>query len=105
MKNTKLCLLAIAVTTAGLFAFKPFTTGTVKGTVAPPEGGVRAWVLSATDTFRADVSKGAFEISNVKAGTYKLIVEAAPPYKNTAKDGIEVTDGGTTDVGEIKLSQ
>ena len=105
MKNTKYGLLAIAVTTAGLFAFKPFFAGTVKGTVSPPDAAVRAWVLSATDTFRADVNKGVFEITNVKAGNYKLIIEAMPPYKNKAKEGIEVTDEGTADVGEIKLEQ
>ena len=105
MKNKKLSLLAIAVITAGLFAFKPFFGGTVKGTVAPPEAGVRAWVLSATDTLKANVSQGVFESADVKPGLSKLIIEAKPPCKNTSKDGIQVTDGGTVDVGEIKLSQ
>lgn len=105
MKNGKLSLLAIAVITAGLFSFRPFFGGTVKGTVAPPDAGVRAWVLSATDTIRADVNQGAFEITNIKPGLYKLIIEAKPPYKNTSKDGIEVADGATFDVGEIKLSR
>jgi hypothetical protein len=34
-----------------------------------------------------------------------VIIEATPPYKNIAKDGIVVSDGQTVDAGEIKLSQ
>lgn len=105
MKNTKLALAVIAVTAAGLFAFKPFYAGTVKGTVSPTDAAVRAWALSATDTFRTNVSNGAFEISNVKPGTYRVIVEANPPYKNAAKENVQVSEGGTTDVGEIRLEK
>jgi hypothetical protein len=105
MKNAKLSLAAFAFAAAGLFAFSGLKTGSIKGTVNPADGAVRAWALSSSDTLRADIDKGTFEIADAKPGTYRVIIEAKPPYKNTAKDGVTVTDGQATDVGEFKLEQ
>ena len=98
-------LAAAAVVTTGLFAFTFFKAGSIKGTVTPPEGGVRAWAESATDTLKAPIVNGSYEIMDAKPGTYKIIIEAKPPYKNIAKDGIMVSDGQTADAGEIKLEK
>jgi hypothetical protein len=97
--------LGIVAATAGLFAFTAIQTGSVKGTVSPADGAVRAWALSGTDTLKATIDKGMFEITGAKAGTYRVIIEAKPPYKNAAKDGVTVVDGQPTDIGEIKLEQ
>lgn len=105
MKSIKVSLVAVGIATVGLFAFKGIQTGSIKGTVAPADAAVRVWALSGTDTLKAPVDKGAFELSGAKAGTYRVIVEAKPPYKNAAKDGVTVTDGQPTDIGEIKLEQ
>ena len=105
MKNAKLSLAAFVFAAAGLFAFNGIKTGSIKGMVNPADGAVRAWALSSSDTLRADVNKGTFEIPDAKPGTYRVIIEAKPPYKNAAKDGVTVTDGQPTDVGEIKLEQ
>jgi hypothetical protein len=105
MKTFKTGIIALSVATAGLFAFKTIDTGSIKGTVTPADGATRAWALSSTDTLRADVQSGSFEITGAKAGTYRLIIEAKPPYKNTAKDNVKVADGQPTDIGEIKLGQ
>ena len=105
MKKAKLTLVALSVATAGLFAFKGISTGTIKGTIMPADGATKAWALSSTDTLKADIQNGSFEISNAKPGTYRLIIEAKPPYKNTAKDNVAVADGQPTNVGEIKLGQ
>jgi hypothetical protein len=105
MKNAKMSMAAIAFAAAGLFAFNAVRVGSIKGTVNPADAAVRAWALSSTDTLKADVSKGAFEITDAKPGTYRVIIEAKPPYKNAAKDGVTITDGQATDIGEIKLEQ
>ncbi|QEC43688.1 carboxypeptidase-like regulatory domain-containing protein [Pseudobacter ginsenosidimutans] len=105
MKSIKVSLVALTIATAGLFAFKGIQTGSIKGTVSPADGAERVWALSGTDTLKATVESGAFNITGAKAGTYRVIVEAKPPYKNAAKDGVTVTDGQPTDVGEIKLEQ
>ncbi len=103
MKQLKMTALALGVMTAGLFAFKAIDTGSIKGTVSPADGAVQAWALSAGDTMRAPINNGAFSIDNLKPGDYRLIIEAKPPYKNQAKEGVSVKDGSPTDVGEIKL--
>ena len=35
----------------------------------------------------------------------KVIIEAKPPYKNAAKDGVSVTDGQAADAGQIALEK
>ncbi len=105
MKNAMKMLAIFAIAAVGLFAFSSVKTGSVRGSITPSDGATRAWLISSSDTMRAPVDKGAFEIVNVKPGTYKLIIEAKPPYKNLAKEGITVSDGQPTDVGVIKLEQ
>ena len=105
MEFTLLRLAAVTVVAAGLFAFSHMKAGTIKGTVTPAEGGIRAWAESATDTLRAPIVNGTYEIADAKPGAYKIIIEAKPPYRNIAKDGIMVNDGQAADVGEIKLDK
>ncbi len=106
MKKTWASLSVIAALAAGLLSFTALEGGSIKGSLNPANSAIRVWALNATDTFRTTVGQGsAFEISNVKAGVYKIIVEATPPFKNTAKDSVTVTDGNTTDIGEIKVNQ
>lgn len=106
MKKTWLGATAIAAIAAGLLSFTMLDGGSIKGTLNPGNSAVRVWALNATDTFRTSVGQGtSFEISNVKAGTYRLIIEATPPFKNTAKDSVTVVDGSATDVGELKVNQ
>jgi hypothetical protein len=105
MKTIKLGIL-IAGTFAGvLMGFSPIFNGTVKGRVIPPEGANGVWVVSPTDTLKTSLDAGAFEIRNLKAGLYTIIIEARPPYKNAAKAGITVADGQVMDLGEIILMQ
>ncbi len=105
MKATQLKLAAMGIAAAGLFAFNAMTAGSIKGKVSPAEAAVRAWAESATDTVNAAIQNGSFEIGNVKPGVYKLVIEAKPPYKNLAKDGVNVMDGQATDVGDIMLNK
>lgn len=106
MKKSKLALAsAISVVAAGLFAFNVITAGSIKGTVTPADAATRAWALSSSDTLRASVNQGTYEIKDAKPGSYRIIIEAKPPYKNAAKDSVTVADGQATEVGEIKLEQ
>jgi|SRR5688572_33489536 hypothetical protein len=105
MKNVKLKLAALTIAAATFFAFTEFRAGTIKGLVNPADGATNAWAVSATDTLKATIDKGTFSIADAPPGTYRVIIEAKPPYKNAAKDGVTVTEGQTTDVGEIKLEQ
>lgn len=106
MKTFTAKLVAITLATAGLFAFKDNNYyGSITGTVMPADGATSVWALSSADTLKAPVESGSFQITKARPGTYRIIVEAKPPYKNTAKDNVAVTDGSPTNVGEIKLGQ
>ncbi len=105
MDITLFRLTAIAVIVAGSFAFLPFRGGSIRGSVIPSDGGVRVWAESATDTLKAPIISGSYEIADAKPGAYKVIIEAKPPYKNVAKDGVMVSDGQTSDAGEITLEK
>lgn len=105
MSVTSFKMAVAIVLAAGFFAFSPFKEGAIRGTVTPADGGVRAWAESATDTLKAPIINGSYEITDAKPGTYKIIIEARPPYRNIAKDGIMVNDGQTADAGEIKLEK
>jgi hypothetical protein len=105
MKNTKLTFLALGIAVTGFFSFMNIEGGSIKGTVTPADGASTAWAVSATDTLKDAIENGVFEITGAKAGTYTVIIEAKAPNKNTSKEGVVVTDGQVTEVGEIKLPQ
>jgi hypothetical protein len=105
MKRILLKWTGITIIAAILFAFTFLRAGSIKGTISPTDAGVRAWAESATDTLRAPIINGSYEITDAKPGAYKVIIEAKPPYRNIAKDGIMVNDGQPTDVGEIRLEK
>jgi len=105
MKFTSFKMAATTLVAAGFFAFSPFKIGSIRGSVSPADGGVRAWAESASDTLKAPIINGSYEITDAKPGTYKIIIEAKPPYRNIAKEGIMVNDGQATDAGEIKLEK
>lgn len=105
MKNTKIGLPAIIATAAVLFAFSSFDGGSIKGKIIPPEGASQVWAMSNTDTLKASVSQGIFEIANAKPGTYKVYIDATEPYKDVVKEGVQVSEGSTADLGEIQLEK
>jgi len=105
MKNTKFAAIGAGIIALAISAFTGMQTNSIKGTVTPADKAVKAWAVSQTDTLSAPVTNGSFEIQNVKAGDYSVVIEAQAPYANTRRKDVKVTDGQTTDVGEIKLQQ
>ncbi len=105
MKNTFLKTAAIAVLIVLLFAFTTFKAGSITGKITPPDAVKDVWAISLSDTVRASVSQGSFTFTNVKTGTYKVIIDAAEPYKDVIKEGVSVTEGQSVDMGEIKLEK
>jgi hypothetical protein len=106
MKKVKAAFIALSIATAGLFAFSSTSfSGSIHGTVSPAEGAVRVWAISNSDTAKGNLQNGAFEIVTNKEGTYRVIVEAVPPYRNASKDNVSVANGQSTDVGQINLEK
>lgn len=96
---------AFIMAITGIFSFKSPVTGTIRGTVSPPDGATRAWAISGRDTMRTNLSGGLFELSGAKAGVYRVIIEAEPPYKNGTRDNVVVADGQTVDIGVVSLDK
>jgi hypothetical protein len=88
-----------------LFSFQRLFNSPVKGSVNPSDAALRAWVFSQTDTVNAPVNQGYFTIEGVKPGNYILMLEGRPPYRNTVKKGIQVSEGQPTDVGVIEMEK
>jgi len=105
MKNKKTSLFAIMTMAVGFSAFTILQGGSIKGKIIPADGASQVWAISTTDTLKAAISQGNFEISRAKAGTYKVFIDAIDPYKDVVKDGVQVNDGGTVDLGEIQLTK
>ncbi len=105
MKASKFMIAIIAIIATGLLSFKIITASSVKGTIFPANGGLKAWAISEKDTFQSNIVNGSFGINNLKPGTYKIVIEAAAPYKNAVKEAVEVRTDEVTDVGEIRLEK
>ena len=88
------------------FVIIPKWRSPVKGSVNPSNSGIRAWVFSKTDTFSTAITiSGFFQIENVKEGSYTLMIEGRPPYRDLFKYGVVVVDEQPTDVGVIDMHQ
>ena len=108
MKPGALILRFILITGLIMFismAFRPAWNSPVKGSVTPSDAGLRAWLVSKTDTLNGPVIQGGFMITNVKPGNYTLIVEAKPPYRDSFKQDVLVVEGQPTDVGVIQMNK
>lgn len=102
MKKISVLLIAIVAIAATLVSFKNPWAGSVRGRVVPTYTAGKAWAVSASDTFKADITQGIFEIMGVKAGTYRIVVQASDE-KTAMKDGIVVAEGKSTDAGEFVI--
>jgi len=105
MKKTKIALLGLAITFTGLLSFNKPATSLLKGKVTPAFYGVHAWAISENDTLYTTISDGNFEFAVSEPGTYKIVIEARSPYRHMAKDGIVVSAGKETNLGDLPLQK
>ena len=109
MKNYQFKMLVTApvIMLAVIFsAFRLLPEGaSVKGKINPADAAVRAWAISSTDTLKADITNGMFEITGVKPGNYIVVIEANKPYKNAQKNDVKVVDEQPVDLGEIPVKK
>lgn len=97
--------LGLMVVAIALFSFSMTFVGGIKGTVAPAESAGTVWAYSGTDSTSTQTKEGAFEFSGLTPGSYKIVVEAKPPYKNFVKENVAVADSQVVDLGAIQLEQ
>ena len=80
---------------------------TITGKVNPVDGVEMIWAINSinnSDSTRTTTADGKFTLS-VKPGTYRIVVVAKPPYKNTIVENVIAREGETTDTGEITLTR
>lgn len=105
MKHSLKFLPLFLLASAAFSAFTLMPGAGIKGTVTPAESAGTVLAISGTDTVKALPANGAFQLSDVKPGTYKVVVEAKAPYKNFEKEGVAVKEGEVVDLGTITLAQ
>ncbi|MCM5528363.1 carboxypeptidase regulatory-like domain-containing protein [Parasegetibacter sp. NRK P23] len=104
MKKTIIGMAAVVFAATGMYAFTNIQGGSITGKVAPADQATEVWAIQGTDTVKAAIAEGAFTLA-VKPGEHTVIVDAKDPYKDVVKEGVSVTDGQATDLGEITLEQ
>jgi len=105
IRNKSNALAALALASMGIFAFKNFSGGSIKGTVTPAENAVNVWAIKGTDTLKSAIVGGQFALSSAPAGTYTVTIEAAAPYKSVVKESVVVADDQVVDLGNIILQK
>jgi len=110
MKSTMISVVACSIIALVISAFTIMQSSSIRGTVNPADKAVKAIAIpsdnkASSDSISAPITNGNFEIQNLKAGDYSLIIQATEPYGNATKVGITVQNGKSTDVGEIQLQQ
>ena len=103
MKRFILVCTIIFLGTLAVNAFHKIQTA-ITGRVTPVDGATAAWAISGKDSATSNIVNGSFSFA-VKPGLYKVIVDAAEPYKDAILENISVKDGQTVDVGEIVLQR
>jgi hypothetical protein len=104
---------SIVETGNGKYQLKPviktYTTsssGAIKGTVNPKEALPYVFIVNGTDTIGTSADpNGYFLIGGVPGGTYTVQFDPIDPYLNKSVDGVSLTNGTTTDLGEVLISQ
>ncbi|MCS3796505.1 carboxypeptidase-like regulatory domain-containing protein [Niastella sp. OAS944] len=102
-KFAPLSLLLIPV--VAFFSFSVKFASVIKGTISPAESAVYVWAIIGNDSTKVALVQGAFQLNDLKAGTYKIVVEATAPYKDFVKEGVVIKDGEVLDLGNITLSK
>ena len=87
-----------------LFAFRG-RQSTIIGRINPVDAAEMLWAINTNNIDSIKVTPsvdGRFSIT-VKPGTYRVVVIAKPPYKNTAVENVLAREGETADTGEITI--
>ncbi|HLP39711.1 carboxypeptidase-like regulatory domain-containing protein [Lacibacter sp.] len=103
MKATYFDFAAMLFSVLLLSAFVFQNGGSIKGTVSPIENAFRAFAILDKDTIKSNIIGGNFVLTNLRPGSYQLIIEAIPPYQHKLLTNIPVKEGESVNMGEIQL--
>lgn len=102
--KTSWVLVALIAIVSLLHAYKAALVSGISGRVSPTDAVEFVWAIQGKDSLKSVPANGVFMLE-AKPGLYKVIIDAKQPYKDVLLESVEVTDGKTTDLGEIKVIQ
>jgi hypothetical protein len=102
--KTSWILVALIIIVSVLHAYKAALISGISGRVSPTDAVEYVWAIQGKDSLKLAPANGVFMLE-AKPGLYRVIVDAKQPYKDVMLESVEVTDGKTTDLGEIKIIQ
>ena len=102
MKNTGV-IFCILIFLIGAFIPVRHSLSSIYGSIEPQDAAKKVFAIQARDTFAVIPIAGKFSIA-VSAGTWKLYVQAAKPFKDVTVENILVVEGKSTDAGVVRLS-
>lgn len=105
MKRRFATLTLLLIPVIAFFSFSVKFAAVIKGTIIPADNAVYVWAIIGNDSTKVAPVQGVFQLNDLKAGTYKIVVEATGPYKEFVKEGVVVKDGEVLDLGNITLSK
>lgn len=102
MKKISGILCATFFVISAFVASPPAKTG-IHGSIDPPQNAKKIWAISSTADSVSIIPSAEIFFIEVKPGSWKLLVEATKPFKNTEVENIIVKQDQSTDAGVIKL--
>ncbi len=102
--KTRMYLAIAGLALTGVISASGFEQSAITGRISPANAAETVWVIGVRDSIRAGVASGNFSVA-VKAGTYKLLVDAKEPFKDVLLDNLDVKENQALDIGEIILQQ
>jgi len=75
----------------------------IYGNIEPAEAAKKVFAIKGTDTLVVIPEAGKFSIAVSAAGSWKIYVQAMPPYKDASVNSVIVEEGKSSDVGTIRL--
>ena len=104
MKSNLVMAVIVLITAVSLYGFMPKQTSSISGKVIPADGAEKVWVIREMDSLSAKPVDGIFKL-DVKPGWYVVIVQGKKPFKNVQFDKLEIAEGKSLDLGEIKMEK
>jgi hypothetical protein len=101
MKKLIIILSVVLIFLSGFLTSETFKSG-IRGSIEPADAAKKVWAISGSDSVSTVPLMGKFSV-DVRAGNWKLVIEAAQPYKSTSVESVLVVDGEYADAGVIKL--
>ncbi len=102
MKNTIKVSAVVLFAAISMQAFTAMQSTFITGKIVPADAVEAVWAIKDTDSLSVKPTDGIFKME-VKPGTYKILIDAKEPIKDLMYEKLEITEGKTFDLGEVKL--